>query len=319
MARIKNDPKFSDFDAIEGRKHLMDAMEEMKPQYTRLILDIGDEDPDDSYSAVAYEKGFTLLLYLERLVGTPEFEAFFKAYIARFASHTLTSDEFKDFFMDHFKAKKDVIKQIDWNAWFYKPGTPPVMPELDNTLAMDSQKLASLWLAVDREGKSPPTTNVMTKWSSSQITCFLDDLQVKTEARPLKINTLRAMNNLYRIASTRNSEILFRYCELAIPAEDTTILPVVTRFITTQGRMKFTRPLYRALYKSRMGRQVAVSTFLANKDFYHPICVKMVAQDLRVSGKVMEGQNELNALMIMGTAAALAGVAFALVKANRKK
>lgn len=268
-------------------------------------------------------KGFTFLLYLERLVGTAEFEAFFKAYISRFASHTLTSDEFKDFFIQHFQSsKKDVIAEIDWNTWFHKTGMPPVLPELDTTLATDSQNLASVWLAVDREGKEPPATNAMSNWSSLQITCFLDDLQIKTEGRPLKISTLRAMNGLYKIASTRNSEVLYRYCELAIPAEDVTILPVVTRFITTQGRMKFTRPLYRALYKSRMGREVAVSTFLANKDFYHPICVKMVAQDLKVSGQVAVDESrrgEISPMIMLGAAAALAGVAVALLRANRKR
>jgi len=68
MARVKNNHKFLDFDAIDGRKHMMDAIEEMTPGNTPLVLDIGDEDPDDSYSSIAYEKGFTLLLYLERLI-----------------------------------------------------------------------------------------------------------------------------------------------------------------------------------------------------------------------------------------------------------
>ena len=194
----------------------------------------------------------------------------------------------------------------------------PVLPELDTTLARDSQNLASLWLAVDREGQAPPTTNVMASWSSLQQTCFLDDLQIKTGGIPLKIATLRAMNDLYQIASTRNSEVLFRYCELAIPAEDVTILPVVTRFITTQGRMKFTRPLYRALYKSRMGREIAVSTFLEHQDFYHPICVKMVAQDLKIASTSSEtAKGTINPLWLMAAGAALAGIAIAFLHAER--
>ena len=319
MARIKNNPKFLDFDALDGRKHMQDAIEEMRPRNTRLVLDIGDDDPDEAYSAIAYEKGFTLLLYLERLVGSAEFEAFFQAYVSRFASHTLTSEEFRDFFMEHFQSspKKETLKGIDWKTWFHKTGMPPVLPELDKSLATDSQRLASVWTAVDRDGRSPPSVNDMESWSSLQITCFLDDLQIKTGGLPLKIYTLRAMNELYHIASTRNSEVLYRYCELAIAAEDVSILPVVTRFITTQGRMKFTRPLYRALYKSRMGRALAVSTFLANKDFYHPICVKMVAQDLKVSGEVTAARKGVNPMIVIGVGAALAGVAVALVRARR--
>jgi hypothetical protein len=34
-----------------------------------------------------------------------------------------------------------------------------------------------------------------------------------------------------------------------------------------------------------MGKKLAVKTFLANKDFYHPICSKMVATDLCVKNR----------------------------------
>jgi leukotriene-A4 hydrolase len=40
------------------------------------------------------------------------------------------------------------------------------------------------------------------------------------------------------------------------------------------------RPLYRALYKSKMGRQLALDTFAAHRASYHPIAQKMVAADL---------------------------------------
>jgi len=112
MARVKKNHKFLDFDAIDGRKHMMDAIEEMTPGNTRLVLDIGDEDPDDSYSSIAYEKGFTLLWYLERLVGSIDFETIFMANVSRFSSRILTSDEFKEFFMFDFEDKKEVIAQI---------------------------------------------------------------------------------------------------------------------------------------------------------------------------------------------------------------
>jgi len=280
MVAIKKNPKFLDFDAIDGRKHLGDAMEEMAPKDTCLVLDIGDGDPDDSYSSVAYEKGFTFLLYLERLMGTRQFEKFFQAYIQRFASHTLTSEEFKEFFCNHFKTKKEELKSINWDLWFHGEGMPPVLPELDQSMASASQALADEWLAVDRETKAPPNKNEMASWSSLQITCFLDDLAQKIGDLPLKLTSLKAMDALYKFSESRNSEVLYRYCELAIPAEDESVLPVAIRFITTQGRMKFVRPLYRALFKTKMGKTLAVDTFLKNKDFYHPIGVKMIAADL---------------------------------------
>ena len=283
MARIHNNDKFLDFDAIGGYKHLTDTVKrEMPLEFTRVVLDIGDRDPDDSYSSVAYEKGFNLLWALEKRVGTPAFEQFFQAYIAKFASKTVTSEEFRTFFNQHFKDKAAVIKDFDWNTWLYSPGMPPENPNFDRTLAEASEKLAIAWFEVDRSGKMVPRENLKS-WSSDQITCFLDALLDLCEDQPLKLETLTAMKHQYGFEMTKNSEILFRFCQLAIAAEDESIVPVVVRFITTQGRMKFTRPLYKALYHSKMASDLAVKTFLENKDFYHPICTKMVASDLSVA------------------------------------
>lgn len=64
------------------------------------------------------------------------------------------------------------------------------------------------------------------------------------------------------------------------------MLMVIVYFITSQGRMKFVRPLFRALHESEMGRDLAMDAFLKNKDFYHPICAKMIASDLKLTAAV---------------------------------
>jgi leukotriene-A4 hydrolase len=322
MSRIKDNPRFLDFDAIEGRKAMTDSIQSMTPKHTCLVLDIGDDDPDDSYSIVSYEKGFTFLLYLERLVGTPKFEAFFQAYVKRFAAQTLTSDDFKSFFLEHFADSTDKVKEVDWDVWFYAEGMPPVLPPLDQSMARSSQDLAHIWIGVDRRGQAPPSKNEMISWSSLQIVCFLDALQVESATTPLRISTLLEMDELYHLASSTNSEILMRYCELAIRAEDASILPIAIRFITTQGRMKFVRPLYKLLYQSEMGNELAVTTFLQHKDFYHPICAKMVAIDLKVAG-TKESQQPLpptitfNQWVLTGAAVLASGIVMALLRGKR--
>lgn len=39
--------------------------------YTKLIPDLRGVDPDDAFSIVPYEKGFTLLYHLETILGGP--------------------------------------------------------------------------------------------------------------------------------------------------------------------------------------------------------------------------------------------------------
>mmetsp|Transcript_18088 Transcript_18088/g.39423 ORF Transcript_18088/g.39423 Transcript_18088/m.39423 type:complete len:650 (-) Transcript_18088:66-2015(-) len=321
MARMKDNPSFLDFDAIEGRKDMADTVEEFlksAPENTSMVLNNRDGDPDDSYSTLAYEKGFTFLLYLERLVGTPEFEKFFQAYIARFASKTLTSTDFKDFFLEHF-AGNSKINEIEWDVWFYAQGMPPVLPPLDQSMAKASTDLASVWYDFDRGATSSPATNEISEWASGQITCFLDALQSKTTEKALKVSTLFAMNKLYHLAESRNSEILFRYCQLAIASEDQSIILIALQFITSQGRMKYIRPLYKSLYKSKMGKGVAVSTFLKHKDIYHPIATKMIAIDLKDAMETSPFPSQhVKGLLMTGAAIAVVGIALAFARRSRK-
>ena len=290
MARIHQDDKFLDFDALGGYKTLRTTMQVMPSEFQTLVLPIGDQDPDEAYSSVAYEKGFNLLMALERRVGKKEFEAFFQVYVKEYASKTLTSEEFKEFFLKHFQGN-EAINDIDWESWFYKPGMPPEEPNFDRTLAEASEKLADAWIDVDRKGAAVPTANIQS-WSSDQITCFLDAVQTYTTSsqQPLQCRTLKSMEDAYGFGQSQNAEILFRFCQLSIASEDERMLPVILKFVTSQGRMKYVRPLYRALYASKMGKQLAVTAFLQNKSFYHPICAKMVATDLMLAGD--EGSNK---------------------------
>lgn len=44
--------------------------------------------------------------------------------------------------------------------------------------------------------------------------------------------------------------------------------------------MRYIRPVYKALYGSRMGRDLARRTFNECRGFYHPIAQKLAAQDV---------------------------------------
>lgn len=343
-------PKYLDFEAIGGYNDLQLAVQAMPTEFTSLVLPIGDCDPDEAYSTVAYEKGFNLLLYLERMVGTDKFEAFFQAYIKNFASKTVTSDEFRAFFVGHFATgansgvddnTRAALQGVDWKSWYHAPGMPPEVVEYDRSLAEASQRLADQWMAVDRSAGSWLPMEDVSGWSSGQITCFLDAILSLTlpsssaevaHSQPLKVGTLRAMNALYSFSASKNSEILVRYCRLAIAAEDESILPVAIRFITSQGRMKFIRPIYKALFSSKIGKEIAVQTFLANKDFYHPIGAKMVASDLMLSIKTQtkdagrdsnndkSGANkrmDFSGRILWAAGAAAAAVAFAIIRRKR--
>jgi leukotriene-A4 hydrolase len=57
----------------------------------------------------------------------------------------LTSEDFKTYFLDYFKDKD--LDSIDWNAWFYSPGMPPIQNKFNDILSKKSVDLASRWIS----------------------------------------------------------------------------------------------------------------------------------------------------------------------------
>ena len=92
MAKISGDDRVIDFDAIGGWEDLKQSVDIMPENYTKLVPKLGDEDPDEAYSSVPYEKGFILLLTLEKRVGNEKFADFVKAYLNNFKFVTVTSE-----------------------------------------------------------------------------------------------------------------------------------------------------------------------------------------------------------------------------------
>lgn len=118
-------------------------------EYTKLIINHENVDPEDVYSQIAYEKGFHFLYYLECVVGRPNFDKFIVFYFTKWSEKSLDSFEFRDTFMDFFNNYgdgeiKENISKIDWHSKFYSPGLPP-KPDFDTTLADMCYELADKW------------------------------------------------------------------------------------------------------------------------------------------------------------------------------
>jgi leukotriene-A4 hydrolase len=264
------------FHAIIGYRSLQESVNQFGAEnpLTNLVPNLQGIDPDDAFSSVPYEKGFNFLFYLECLVGLENFEKFFKDYIQQHKFQCLTSQDFKAYFLGYF-SNVPAISQIDWDSWFNKPGMPIVEPKFDTTLSTASQDLAQKWIS----GGSGSADDIK-NWTASQIVCFLDKLV--SAAQPLPIETLKAIDSLYNLTASKNSEIRFRWYQACVRSEYEEIFPHAVSFLTEQGRMKFVRPLYRSLFKSQKGKELAVKTFVANRGMYHNIAAKMVAKDLEL-------------------------------------
>ncbi|KAK3270653.1 leukotriene A-4 hydrolase, variant 2 [Cymbomonas tetramitiformis] len=292
LGRLHGDPMFH-FHALGGLKALADSVKDFGAThpFTALVPDLsGGKDPDDAFSRVPYEKGFNFLYYLQTTVGGAEkFEPFFREHIQRYANSTVDSLQFKAFFIEYFKGTKG-IEAIDWDAWLYGPGMPPVENQFDGSLMQQADALASTWHLGDVMGIGGGnfegcSAQDIEGWEGEQVVAFLEKLLELRSMTALHPTTVRRMDDLYKFSASRNSEIRHAWFRLNIKAGCEEVIPHVTKFLVEQGRMKYIRPLYRALFNSQMGRKTALDTFTKHQGIYHPIAQKMVAQDLGLISK----------------------------------
>lgn len=283
------------FNAAGGLLALTEDVARIGPQhnYTALVPDLsGGGDPDDSFSRVPYEKGFYFLYHLQDLVGGAEvFEPFLRAYIHAFRFSTVTSDQFREFFSQYF-AQNTAAQALDWDTWLHAPGMPPAVNNYNTSLATAPSQLATAWHTMDVMGIGvpdpapiPPASPTCdpSSFTPDQWVSFLQRLAQLRALTPLHVSTTRALAAAYGLEAQRNAEIRAAWYRLCADAGDDAALPDIVQFLKSQGRMKYVRPLYRSLSRSRSeaARRCALDTFAAARDSYHPIAQKMLDADLK--------------------------------------
>ena len=260
----------------EGWDHLKQYVDQMGKDhdYTKLCPPIKrGEDPDDSFSVVPYEKGASLFWYLQSIVGKEKFELFIIEFFNHFAFKTVSSEMLRDFASSNFPQLVD----IDWDSWFHTPGMPCYKPPVDPAAIEEAQALANKWAENPARVVSPDEARaVSSQWPSGKKCIFINALL--SCAEKLNNQAISTMSKEYKFLNT-NCEVRCSYVSLMLRVgEIESGSREAIKLATEQGRMKFTRPMYREL--ARVNKPLAIETFQTHRSMYHPICAKMVARDL---------------------------------------
>ncbi|KAK5725019.1 Leucyl aminopeptidase yscIV [Elasticomyces elasticus] len=280
QAAIHGSDQHRDFSAIIGWKALEDSIAQFGEDhnFTKLIPDLKGEDPDDAFSSIPYEKGFTFLYYLEKLMGIDTWNKFIPHYFTTFKQKSVDSYEFKatllDFFANDAAAAKK-LEAVDWDKWFYAPGFPP-RPDFDTTLADQCYALADKWQALAKNEQSSefkPSAKDIDGFTANQSVVFLERLQ-SLPSKTISPDLIDLMGSIYGFASSKNVELVSRFYTLGLMSHAESVYRPTAELLGKVGRMKFVRPLYRQLIKR--DHKLAEDTFKEHRDFYHPICRGMI-------------------------------------------
>ncbi|GAA5904016.1 hypothetical protein JCM5296_002508 [Sporobolomyces johnsonii] len=283
-------PAARDFEYIIGAKSLRDDLRRFnepgmtKGQRLHIPYAFG-EDPDDLYSGVAYDKGANFLLYLEKVVGGLEvFSPYQKAFVERFSGLSISTQDWLDHFWSYwgqYPEKERVLREtVDWDAWLHGEGLElPVKMEYDTSLADDAYALAASWdssrsLAAAELEKRFSKKDIE-GWSATQFVLFMETMGTYPSFEKER-HAVEALDRAYGVMANKNPEIKLRWFLFVLKAG--MYAEEAAAWVKTVGRMKYVRPIYRALDK--VDHELAKKTFLASAKLLHPIARQLVARDL---------------------------------------
>ncbi len=252
-----------------GQRALDRAMERFGPDspLTRLKTDLWGVDPDAVYSEVPYEKGARFVALLEKTAGRDVFDRFIRDYIGRFRFTSITTEEFLAFLEERLPG---LAGQVSAEAWLYRPGLPANAPRFESARMALLLRMASGW----GQGERPPAEDLRAL-NPDETLLFLQNLP-----RPLPADSLRELDGLLGLSGQGNYEILVEWLTIAAQSDFETAFPKIEEVLSRVGRMKFVRPLFKALSATARTRALARRIFEANRARYHTLTRRVAEAEM---------------------------------------
>jgi leukotriene-A4 hydrolase len=256
--------------ALRELKDLV-ADPKMKPDDTRLHLDLAGRDPDEGTSDIAYEKGANLLRMLEKRFGRARFDAFLRRYFDQNAFQGMTTARFLEILKRRlFGGDTALWASVGVEDWVYKPGIPdsivvPASPRYEKAVAAAAQ--------FAKDGSLP---GVGQSWVTMEWLGFLNALP-----RTMTRAQMDALEERFHFSKSGNSEILFAWLMHAVRNTYEPAFAPLESFLTHVGRRKFVRPLFRAMNENAQTRDLARRIYAKARPTYHPITASSVDEVLK--------------------------------------
>ena len=229
---------------------------------TRLNLPPAQAVPDGGTSGIIYDKGAVFLRTMEKIVGREKWDAYLRSYFDRHAFQPMTSALFlADMRANLVNGDKALEQKLQLDDWVYKPGLP------SNVVRPDPAAFAEVDQAVKAFASGGPVPAAFGSWTTAEKMRFLNKLP-----RNMPTARLEELNRRLKLNEVGNYEVMFSWLDLAIRNRFDPAVPALERFLTTQGRRRFVRPLIETLAEDRQwGRPIAVRIYRVARASYHPI------------------------------------------------
>lgn len=279
------------------------------PEDSHLRLHLGDRDPDEGLTDIAYEKGRFFLMMLEQLYGRAAFDEFLNGHFRKYAFGTVTTD----LFLADLKAfhEKQVTGNVvgplpTWRdfeprvmAWIDGEGLPvggfPVL-ESKEFERVEQQVSKFLWSGEPLHAGSsiPCDASVIdtSGFTTHHWLHLLRKLHTRTDGSPGRLSReeMAGLDARFHFTQTQNAEIACDWFVLSIQSDYRPAYQAMHDFLLKVGRRKFLMPIYEALlaqyvvkdgkYESAFaqGKEMATEIFLQAEPGYHSVAARSLRE-----------------------------------------
>lgn len=253
---------------------MSDLLEAGDSSDTKLKLQLEGRNPDDGMSDIAYEKGYMLLLKMEKTVGRDKWDAFLKKYFEEFKFKGMTTERFVNYvYANLFDKGSEEDKTIGMNGWMYGPGLP------DGFEAPTSERFTKVDMQGEQflSGKLKVEKIDTSKWTSHEYQAFLRNIKDKVNGTQMK-----SLDTRFNFTESGNSEILALWIEAAAMHEYKPAYGALEKFLESVGRRKFLVPLYRAMMTNKNMEPMARKFYTRFRNNYHAVSVRTLDEMMQI-------------------------------------
>ena len=244
-------------------QELLAELSELSPAEQSLVPAKILDNPDDAFTAVAYQKGAQFLVFLEHAYGREAFDSFLEKYFSEFAFRSIGTDDFMKFLQTNLvDAMPGRVSREQLHEWIYEPGMPgdaiaPRSPELERV----GESIAS-WLKGEIELWNVPDAG----WSTQQWQYLIGQIPVDVDH-----DQLLGLDERFNLTGSSNAVIVSSWMGLVVKSR---FLPAYRRlepFLSQVGRSYLINNIYRALSESTPeDRELAREIYRKASRGYHP-------------------------------------------------
>jgi leukotriene-A4 hydrolase len=216
--------------------------------YSSLYPDVKDDDPENAFSGVPYEKGGQFMYYIESFLGEIAMQAMLRAYIRHFSQQAIDQEDFQQWYYGWLNEtfpnnSTKLIEMTMWDVWIFEPGLGPVQIDVATTALDEAEALALEYLELNASA-SPSMFLDFNDFFSSQKVAFIQKLAT---SEGVTANLAAYIDNDLALIESRDPSVKTEWYILGIKIGYDAVLDPAYVWLGEQGRYAYCTSIYRAL------------------------------------------------------------------------